>query len=373
MKIHHKFLSRSLTIVILSAALVSQLFLPALANAAQITSRSLTLVSGTTDAGAKASGVVNHSFTFSIPTAGTIGSIQFLYCTLASGTCVTPSGLTTTSATLGSDTGVATGFTSVVNTTNGAPYITRAAAASASGSETVVINSVTNPSTENQTFYVRIATFTTTNATGSPTDTGNVAASTTRQIVLTGTMPESLVFCAGATISTTATVPDCSTASSGAVSFNQLFSPTDTATATSQMAASTNAGTGYTITVNGPTLTSGGNTIAGMSSATTTIHGIPQFGLNLKANTVATSTVAVGTEVAPTSDGITYKGEALAGYNTVDTFKFNNGDAVADSKYSGAGGSNAQIYTVSYIANVPGNQPAGSYTTTLTYICTPTY
>ncbi len=139
------------------------------------------------------------------------------------------------------------------------------------------------------------------------------------------------------------------------------------------MAASTNAGSGYVITVNGPTLTSGANTIAAMTAASTIAHGISQFGLNLKANTTATSTVAVGSEVAAAANGTSYKGQAILGYNTIDTFKFTSGDSVANSANGGAGGSNAQIFTASYVVDVPGSQPAGTYTTTLTYICTPTF
>ena len=186
-------------------------------------------------------------------------------------------------------------------------------------------------------------------------------------------MPESLVFCTGGTIGTTAGVPDCSLATSGSVNFNQLFSPTDTATATSQMAASTNAGSGYNITVNGPTLTSGSNTVTAMGTAAAGIRGVSQFGLNIKANTTLTSTPAVGIEVAPAANGTNYRGQAVTGYNTADTFKYTTGDSVANSANGGAGGTDAQIFTVSYIVNVPGSQPAGTYTTTLTYICTPTF
>jgi hypothetical protein len=139
------------------------------------------------------------------------------------------------------------------------------------------------------------------------------------------------------------------------------------------MAASTNAGFGYNITVNGPTLTSGSNTITAMGSSTTGVRGTGQFGLNLKANTVATSTPAVGTEVAPAANGTNYKGQAVLGYNSIDNFKFVTGDNVANSANGGAGATDAQIYTVSYIVNVPGSQAAGTYTTTLTYICTPTF
>lgn len=351
--------------------------------AAQITTRSLTLQAGATDGGSKPSGVVNHLYGFTIPSTNNVGSIQFLYCKIASGTCNTPAGLSTTSATMGSQTG-ATGFT-LVNTTNGAPYITRTASSISSGTAvTYQLLSVTNPDntncfggttpqSNNCPFYVRITTFASTNATGSPIDTGTVAASTASQITLTGTMPESLIFCAGGTISTTSSIPDCSTATSGAISFNQPFSPADTATATSQLAASTNANSGYNITVNGVTLTSGSNTVTAMSSPTIGVRGTSQFGLNLRANTTSTSTPAVGTDVAPAANGTNYKGEALTGYSSIDNFKFVSGNSIADSANAGAGPTDSQIYTVTYIVNANGAQAVGTYTTTLTYICTSTF
>ena len=49
------------------------------------------------------------------------------------------------------------------------------------------------------TFFVRISTFNSFDATGSPIDRGTVAASTADPIELSGVMPESLVFCTGAT------------------------------------------------------------------------------------------------------------------------------------------------------------------------------
>jgi hypothetical protein len=139
------------------------------------------------------------------------------------------------------------------------------------------------------------------------------------------------------------------------------------------LAASTNANSGYNITVNGPTLTSGSNTITAMGSSTTGVRGTRQFGMNLKANTISTSTPAVGTEVAPAANGTNFKGEAVTGYNTIDNFKFVSGDSVADSGNGGLGPTDSQIYTVSYIVNVSGGQPTGTYTTTLTYICTATF
>ncbi len=363
--------------LLLSALLVSSLVVPVFNSsntyAAQITTRSLTLVAGTTDGGSMPGGVVNHRFDFTVPSTTSVGSIKFEYCTTASVTaCVTPTGISTTSATIGgTPTGWASG-TTINNSTNGAPYITKSAA-DASGTISVQLNTITNPTAANYTFFVRITTHVATDGTGAAIDAGTVAASTATQVILTGTMPESLIFCVGETISTTAGIPDCTTATAGNVEFDQLFSPTDTATATSQMSASTNAASGYSITINGPTLTSGLNTIPAMATSTTIVRGTGQFGLNLRLNTTATSTVAVGADVSLAPDGIDLKGQPATDYDTVDNFKFVSGDVVANSANGGAGPTNAQIFTSSYIVNVAGNQASGTYTTTLTYICTATF
>jgi hypothetical protein len=349
------------------------------ASAAQITTRSLTLQTGTTgDGGSKPGGLVNNLFNITIPGGSNVGSIQLLYCTTASGTCTMPTGLATNSAggnptALGAQSGMGAAFT-LNKTVNGSPYLTRAASTmSASSVASFRLDNVTNPTAANTAFFVRISTFASIDTTGSPIDTGTVAASTANQIVLTGTMPESLIFCTGATISAPGGIPNCASATSGAIAFNQLFSPTDTATATSQMAASTNATNGYSITLAGPTLTSGSNTIPGMSAAGVGVRGTSQFGVNLKANTITTSTIAVGAEIAPASNGTDLRGQPAAGYNTADTFKFTSGDSVANSANGGAGPTNAQIYTASYMVNVAGSQTAGTYTSTLTYVCTATF
>jgi len=388
-----KKLSRPLSVItalLLLCSIVGMSFTNTVAATGQLANRNLTLQAGpahgfpaVSDGGSLPGGLVNHIFTFKTYTTASIGSIQFLYCTLADPVpgnyCTTPTGLSTTGATMGTQNGAT--FTSIAGS-NGQPYLSRVAAnINANTQLTFQLIGITNPTPTVATlaypltFYVRISTFTSTDASGTPIDSGNVAASTANAINLSGQMPESLVFCTGATISTTGGVPDCTTATAGSVNFNQLFSPTDTATATSQMVASTNAGAGYAITVNGSTLMSGTNQINGIVTAAMGIRGTSQFGLNLKANTIATSTPPVGVEVAPAANGANYRGEASAGFSAVDYFQFNTGDTVADS-YNGGGtvlGTDAQLYTVSYIANVVGSQPAGTYTTTLTYICTPTF
>lgn len=364
------------------------------ASAAQITTRSLTLQSGTVDSdsdgindgGSQPGGEVSHLFTFDLPTAGNVGSIKFEYCTTASVTaCVAPTGVDTSGVGLGSSTGDAV-FTSAVSSSANVAYVSRTAASITAGDTAIIqLTSIVNPTATNYTFFVRISSYASTDTTGSAIDTGTVAASTATQIELTGTMPESLIFCAGATVSTTSGIPDCTTATAGNITFDQLFSPTDTATATSQMAASTNAGAGYVITVNGPTLTSGSNTIAAMyggvagpaATPVASTVGTGQFGLNLRANTAVfdnqATPVALGTDVAPAPNGTNYRGQATSDYGTDNLFEFTSGDTVAASNNGGAGGTDSQIYTASYIVNVSGSQPAGTYVTTLTYICTPTF
>jgi hypothetical protein len=100
------------------------------------------------------------------------------------------------------------------------------------------------------------------------------------------------------------------------------------------------------------------------------VRGTSQFGLNLKANTTTTSNPAVGAEVSPANNGSNYKAEALTGYASVDHFRFVSGEAVADSTTDP---SDIETYTVSYVVNVNGAQAVGTYTTTLTYICTATF
>ena len=197
--------SRGRVLLLTIALLVSSVlavFDSQFASAAQITPRTLTLQAGATDGGSKPSGVVRHLFSFTVPTTGNVGSIRFQYCTTAAGTCTMPTGLVTTSATLGAETG-ATGF-SINNTTNGTPYITRTAA-SITGPQAVTyrLDSVTNPSATNTSFFVRISTYASTDTTGSAVDSGVVTASTATQIVLTGIMPESIIFRAYLLVDTT--------------------------------------------------------------------------------------------------------------------------------------------------------------------------
>lgn len=382
MKNHHISLPHLVAAVFVTAIFALEAIVPVQnVYAGQIINRSLTLRAGATDGGSKPGGTVNHFFQFTLPSTSSIGSIQFEYCTTAALACIPPNGIDTTGASLGTEAGwTGVSVIKAPTTSTNVFYLKKAVASGFGSANTVVsyeIAGIKNPS-DKATFYVRIKTFASTDTTGTEIDSGVVAAATNEPIVLSGIMPESLVFCTGGNIYTTSGVPDCANASNtnGSISFNQLFSPTDTAVATSQMAASTNAGWGYIITVNGSTLMSGSDSILPMTTMGPPVKGVSQFGMNLMQNTAATNSVIFGQPVTPNADAVDYTGVAATGYNTADSFKYTSGDIVATSNPTNApsiGATNAQIYTAYYIANVPGKQAAGTYSTTLTYICTATF
>lgn len=334
--------------------------------------------------GSDPGGTVDNSFQFTVPLADqstAIGSISFQYCVQADNTCGnlnTTDSMSTTSATLGTTSSALSACTLATTPIQLDPVLNCATAVSPGSSPLdIQLVGIVNPNVANLSFYVRITTWTAENLGGTEIDSGNVAASTANPIVVSGQMPESLVFCTGATVSNNSGgVPSCPTATAGTVGFSKLFSPTYTDTATSQMAASTNAGSGYQITVAGDTLTSGSYTINAIgATAAAPVLGEDQFGLNLVQNTTTTATPAPGAPIAPASDGVSYFALPTTNYGTADQYAFHSGDVVATSGYpSGTSvGTDAQIYTVTYIANVQGKQQAGTYTSTLTYICTPTF
>jgi hypothetical protein len=216
------------------------------------------------------------------------------------------------------------------------------------------LGNITNPSTANQTYYVRITTYTGADGATGPVDSGTVAMSTAQPVQLTGVTPEILVFCVGTSIGA-----DCTSVAGNTIDFGD-FSPTVAHSGTSVMQAQTNAANGYNITVNGTTLASGVNTIPALAAQTPSALGVSQFGLNLRDNAVPN----VGTEPSGAGTGV-----ATGNYGATDAFRFVSGDAVA----SAGAPTNANTFTSSYIVNIGGAQAAGVYTSTMTYICTASF
>jgi hypothetical protein len=191
----------------------------------------------------------------------------------------------------------------------------------------------------------------TTDASGIATEVGGIAISIGHGLQVNSIVPPYLLFCAAVVIYNN----DCSTASTYLIDEGS-FTDTRTAIATSQMLVATNAQNGYSISVNGTTLTSGNNIISALSIPSPSIIGTNQFGMNLRANNLPT----VGND--PTGLSIPI---IASDYNTPNRFTFNNNSTLSTSN----GSSNYVTYTASYVTNVSLNQSPGVYTTTLNYIC----
>ncbi len=323
------------------------------ASASPIMTRSILLSSSVADA----SGITYTLSTGALPTTGTaVKSVDVKFCTSLTGACVTPTNFSSTSSTLASQPtglGAAAGWTVNTATAGSLRIINAANATTPSGAVSIAWNGVHNPQATNTTFYAVITTYSGSDWTTGALDTGSVALSTSTQIQVALTVNETLTFCTGTSI----TGQNCGTAAGSVVDLGD-GSVGSTATGTSVLAASTNGNTGYSITVNGATLTSGSNTITAMTTGGASTINSKQFGINLAS---ANTTPVVGAAKSGTGTA-----SAAANYGTNNNFRFNSGDIIA----SAVGPTNANTFTVGYIANIDGITQAGVYTTVLTYTAT---
>lgn len=345
---------RSILIAISAFIMIAApLFQIPIANAAQITGRSIAV----SNSAGGATGVTYTLSTAALPTTTAVKSMQILFCTTATGSSCTPSGFSASSSVIGAQPtgmGATTGWTANTATAGSLRLVNASNATVSSGAVTASWTGVANPTAANTTFFGIITTYSDA-AWTTPIDSGTVALSTSAQIQVALSVSEALTFCTGTSI----TGQNCGTIAGTTVNLG-AGSTSATASGTSVMAASTNAGTGYTITVNGTTLTSGSNTIAALASQTASSIGTPQFGLNLVSN----ATPSVGAAVSGTGTAT-----ASSNYATANSYRFVTTDQVA----SVAVPTNANTFTVSYIANVGGTTPPGSYVSNLTYIATANY
>lgn len=145
--------------------------------------------------------------------------------------------------------------------------------------------------------------------------------------------------------------------SSAAVKFaSSTNAAGNTSTTTAHvLTISTNAPTGYTITLQGDTLRNQNATstfIAAIgATASTSNAGTPQFGINVL------SSGGTGTSTNPT-------------YGTTNRYGYNASTSTADILSSGTVPTTTTTYSLSYMANIPATQAAGAYTTSITYVGT---
>lgn len=332
-----------ISIVICISIVIAQSIL--YVSAAKFDLRRLTINSSTPSV------ITTHTYDFEITTANSIGSFEFEYCTndpFPGTACTPPAGFDISGGNLTLQ-GGETGFTVHANTTANRMVIGRVASVTVPGPVQYVFTNVVNPSTPNQTVYIRMSSFSTDDGSGARVDEGAVAISTSGSLGVAAFVPPYLRFCVGLTVSA-----DCNTVSGSYITLG-VVSVNTASSGTSQMAGYTNDDTGYIISTLGTTMTSGNNIIPALSSPTASNPGTSQFGINLRDNTNPN----VGQN--PTGSGT---GAPTVNYNQVNSFKFTSGDTLVSSPLS----TESNIFTVSYLVNISANQAPGIYATTLTYI-----
>jgi hypothetical protein len=298
-------------------------------------------------------GATSHYLVGFTPTNTTtpVGSILIQFCSndpLIGDTCPFPTGMNISAAVLSNQTGN-TGF-SIASSPPGSIILTRNPANPTSVPSTYDLTGIVNPSSPGQ-YYMRLQTFSSIDATGPNIEQGGIAIAITPALTVQAVVPPYLAFC------TAVTIPNlnCSNASGDLIDFGN-FSTHQTSSATTQFITATNAQNGYSVTVTGPTMTSGNNVIPNNSSPTTSRTNNNQFGINLTSNILPS---IGGSVIGP---GV---GQPSANYNQSNNFIYNDGDIVAGASTA----SDYNKFTVSYIVNINSSQPEGVYATTISYIC----
>lgn len=414
LKIPYRSIFTYLQIAILTLAVAIPVLGNGTAYANQLTSRSLTLTTG-----APAASNVTYTLAYTVPTATTVLGVKYQACTAAIGTCTAPSGLSFSSRVLGSVTGY-TGTAFAVDTTGandcspGASIIcvNRTSGTDTNGAKTMAFTTITNPSTTNTTFFLRITTYSANTYTVVSTlDNGTVASAVTQTLTISARIQEILNFCVGNTSvndATTSPGADCSAISGTTVDLGTL----DASTVNTSPVAIGNGGNNTNGIAMLRTNASSGATVSYRSvqgTGSNHLGALRVSGATCNAGTVNTDqciTSAGSTQasfVAGTEDfGMTISG-TNCGSTTAYTCTFSSGsyNLIRNTQYDGLGSntygsSNAQGFawdesgTVDQIASSSGAvddeslilvfaatpnavTPTGSYSTQADFIAVATY
>lgn len=299
--------------------------------------------------------ISEYTISFRYESLTNVGSLDLLFCVdpIPYMPCNPPAGLDVSDAVLSNQTGN-TGF-SITQRSNNHLLLSRASSYPVNDSEnTYVLSGIRNPTDMSHSYAIRLHNYASTNGTGAPIDVGAVVTQVAGGISLETQVPPILLFCVGEQVSDDCVVVDDD------INYSDMgeITSSDTLTAESQMAAGTNASSGFVITANSAGMAAGTNVISSPAAPTESRPGTDQFAINLVANN--------SPDVGNDPDGASINGVAAPGYDQADKFMYRNGDVVALAPNV----SLVRRFTVSYILNASPNLPAGVYTTTITYICT---
>jgi hypothetical protein len=293
----------------------------------------------------------NYTFSFEMPSTSTVGSIDFQFCSdtpLIGEPCTAPDGLDVSHVSLANQQGEA-GFTLQPGASPNQLTLTRTATPTTPGPVSYTFDGAINPSA-NGSYFARIQTFATDDASGPNSDYGGLSFVINDRISISTKVPPYLLLCSGVVI----TGYDCSTANGDYINFGELSSGA-TKAGSSELVIATNATNGYTLFLDGSAMASGTDVINALIASDVSRPGTSQFGLNLASN----STPQIGDNVNGPGVGL-----VSSSYGQADRYRFVPGEMLA----SATSASDYNKYTASYIINMSKSQPPGIYVSTLTYV-----
>jgi len=326
--------------------------------------------------------VAGHSFVFTPGTTTSIKTIDFKYCTTASGTCTAPSGMVLVAAPqLGTVSGISgTGYTPSATNTNCTGSgntdctitltVTTPSTQALAPANVPFLSGITNPTTTNTAFYVRI---TTKDGSAVAIDTATVAFAT-----LTGT-----------SMAVTASVDPTFSFSIAPVSSGFLFTDQAAINVTTNTSATTipfgNVAVGtpkiaaHDITISSNSI--GGYVVTASASANPPLtdggsNNIDYFtGSNASP---ATWTAPNGVTANANSGFFGYTTESTTLVGTGGTSRFTTNKwagmtTTADPIASNTTYVSSEVTRVGWQVAVNSLQPAGNYTGTVILVATPTY
>jgi hypothetical protein len=296
--------------------------------------------------------VTTYTLRMQFTTPASTGSLDMLFCIdpIPYLPCDVPTGLDVSGATLASQTGE-TGWTLEVLSPNHL-RLTRPPSVASSVPSTYVFTGIKNPTYEDHSYAIRMASYPNSDGSGTQIDVGAVTAQINEAVMLETQVPPMLIFCVGQRVTDT-----CGEIIGGNYSDVGFLDPEDTLSAMSQLGVGTNATGGYVVTVHGSPPAAGNRVFPAPTVPTISKKGTTQFGINLVSNTDP----AVGQD--PVSEA--NSAVPATGYDQPNLYKFQDGDIIATAPHV----SLISRFTVSYILNSAEDLHAGVYTTTITYVC----
>lgn len=297
---------------------------------------------------------VNYTVGFNVSNqAEIIGSVKITFCEnspLIDDYCEPINGFSAQNSWLSGQSGP-NDFSLLISSTANSIVLSRPSSAIGSQPISLIMSGVVNPSNKG-TYFGRIQTFSSQDASGANINSGGVTFAITSPIALSTVVPPYLYLCVGILVPGL----ECKSSVGNFIDMGELSS-SKTSTGTSQFIVATNAGSGFNVAIRGSPPSAGSNVINALSERQYPQLGVSQFGINLRQNT----TPNVGDDPVGAGSGVISQD-----YNYVNQFKFNSGDYIVYSNTSTLD----RKFTVSYMINVARNQRPGTYSATYLYIAT---